>query len=74
MSPDQNTIKNQDEAAICPGPQTPTENHCVNCEYDGLREHRTLCLHPLCADREFWIPTPDNKCQHFVLWSKRRES
>ena len=70
MSFDQNTIK-KPENAVCLGPQTTTENHCVNCEYDGLREYRTLCLHPDCADRNFWAPTKDNKCQHFVLWSKR---
>ena len=59
---------------ICPAPKTATENHCVNCEHDGLREHRTLCLHPDCESRDFWIPAQQgDKCQHFVLWSKRAE-
>lgn len=74
MTGDQNPIKNEAEKAICPGPKTTTENHCVNCEYDGLREHRTLCLHPDSETKGFWNGMLNGNCRHFVLWSKRRES
>lgn len=56
----------QIERQVCPKPATTTENHCVNCVYDGLKKHRELCLHPDSNDRNFWTPTLDNKCRNFV--------